>query len=291
MKWITLFVTGLTLSALDAAAQQPDTARIVVHYKFTHLRDTTNRNNPDRDNMVLLVGKNASAYRVYGRQTQQNLARQMKQAPVSDRSDKNSGQIYFQFFRDKKLVRREPILFTNFVVSDVLPVINWHISPDTASFGGLHCQKATCHFKGRNYTAWFCPDLPVPAGPWKLNGLPGVIVEAYDTQKEVCFMFDGFERIETPVIADDQPSDGRPPMGGGPLIVEGNHLIIKIPTNATPTTEKELERLYELGRKDPKALVTALVGPQDPGTPGPKVDMKAEPLPVVNNPIELPEKR
>lgn len=275
--------------ALGTAAQQPDTTRVVVHYKFIHLRDTTNRDSPNRDNMVLLVGKTASAYRRYSKQTQQDLAKQTKQAS-SIVPGRPSGLVYYQFFRGKKLARKEPILFTNFVVSEVLPAISWHISSDTTSFGGLHCQKATCHFKGRDYIAWFCPDLPVPAGPWKLNGLPGVIVEACDIKKEVCFMFDGIERIETPIVSGDQPSDGKPPMSGGPLISEGNELIIKIPANATPTTEKELARLFELGRKDPKALVRALVGPQDAGTPGPKIDMMVASLPVENNPIELPEK-
>jgi GLPGLI family protein len=67
------------------------------------------------------------------------------------------------------------------------PLIDWKISSDTATFGGLHCQKATGHFKGRDYTAWFCPDLPVHTGPWKLNGLPGVIVDAHDAKNEVVF--------------------------------------------------------------------------------------------------------
>ena len=290
MKWFILLAAGLTIPVLNAAAQQPDTTRLVVHYKFLHLRDTTNRNNPYRDNMVLLVGKHASAYRSYDHQTQQDLAKQTKQAPAIT-AGRPSGLVYYQFFHGKKLTRKEPILFSNFLISEALPAISWHINPDTASFGGLHCQKADCHFKGRDYIAWFCPDLPVPAGPWKLNGLPGVIVEACDTKKEVCFMFDGIERIESPFIAGDEPPGGRPPMNGGPLFHEDNHLIIKIPDNATPTTEKELARLYELGRKDPKALVVALVGPQDPGTPGPKIDIKAAPLPVENNPIELPEKQ
>jgi len=289
MKWFMSLATGLTISALSAAAQQPDTTRIVVHYKFTHVRDTTNRNNPDSDNWVLLVGKTSSAYRRYGTQTQQDIARQTKQPPTIA-PGRNSALVYYQFFREKKLARRDPILFTNFVVSELLPVISWHISNDTASFGSLHCQKATCHFKGRDYIAWFCPDLPVAAGPWKLNGLPGVIVDACDNKKEVCFTFEGVERIETPVIANDKPYDGRPTMGG-PLIAEGNQLIIKMPNNATPTTEKELARLNDLGRKDPKALVVALVGPQEPGTPGPKIDMVMAPAPVVNNPIELPEKK
>lgn len=51
------------------------------------------------------------------------------------------------------------------------PKINWSIEDSTKSIGNYTVQKATARFRGRDYTAWFSPEIPVPFGPWKLHGL------------------------------------------------------------------------------------------------------------------------
>lgn len=42
------------------------------------------------------------------------------------------------------------------------------------------CQKAICHYHGRTWTAFYAIDIPISDGPWKLCGLPGLILRAYD---------------------------------------------------------------------------------------------------------------
>lgn len=41
-------------------------------------------------------------------------------------------------------------------------------------------MKATLSFRGRNWTAWYATDIPLPYGPWKFQGLPGLIMEMED---------------------------------------------------------------------------------------------------------------
>jgi GLPGLI family protein len=280
-----------------AYAQKPDTAQILVHYKFTQVLDTNSRAHTYTENTVLFVGKASASYKSYDRQLQNQLFRRQMQEAITNSPDGNirldrhitgSGSEYYQFINDKKLVRKEVSMMDSYIINDDLPAINWHISGDKQAFGELSCQKATCHFKGRNYTAWFCPDLPVHVGPWKLNGLPGVIVEAYDAKKEVVFKFD---RVEKAVLGAPKPIKDRhgrilPPLSDDDDNSDPN--IIRVPAKGIKTTDAAFEKLQVAMRRDPNAFVQARgSGPGD----GPKMDVKNGPGLVMNNPIELPEKK
>lgn len=53
--------------------------------------------------------------------------------------------------------------------------------------GGYICTKAIARFRGRNYIAWFTPQIPLPYGPWKLIGLPGLILKVYTADRKIFF--------------------------------------------------------------------------------------------------------
>jgi GLPGLI family protein len=71
--------------------------------------------------------------------------------------------------------------------------INWLLLNETKKISSFECKSATCTFRGRKYLAWYAPDLPLPFGPWKLQGLPGLILEAYDENEEIYYHFKSVE--------------------------------------------------------------------------------------------------
>lgn len=72
----------------------------------------------------------------------------------------------------------------NMMYSEPFPLQKWQLGKETKTICGYKCQKATCTWRGRTYTAWFTPEIPVSAGPWKFGGLPGLIMKISDSTND-----------------------------------------------------------------------------------------------------------
>lgn len=79
------------------------------------------------------------------------------------------------------------------VVVEPTNLINWELLDESKSIGSFTVYKAKSSFRGRNYSAWYTPDTSIKAGPWKFQGLPGLILEVYDDEKGVQFIFESME--------------------------------------------------------------------------------------------------
>lgn len=73
----------------------------------------------------------------------------------------------------------------------------WEVMADsTKTVLGYECMIATTSYHGRDWTAWFTPEIPVHDGPWKFAGLPGVILMASESQGIHSFTANGIEATE-----------------------------------------------------------------------------------------------
>jgi len=173
----------------------------IVRYGFVDAKFVGNAKGPD-NNSYMVFNKEQSYYVT----AKDSLELAHKISEQKTYSDEDGGQntIYNGqkvseegdqvIFNIKENTIWSNLLYRNQIyIKEIAPKINWKIEKETKKIGKFTCKKATTHFRGRNYIAWFTTDVPLPFGPWKLNNLPGLILEAYDTNKSVYWYFKSIE--------------------------------------------------------------------------------------------------
>lgn len=85
--------------------------------------------------------------------------------------------------------------------------INWVVTDSTKNILGYNCIKGEAEYHGRHWTAWFAPDIPVQDGPWKLHGLPGLILAASESCGHHSFEATGIQTANTRIAPVYKPSD------------------------------------------------------------------------------------
>lgn len=85
---------------------------------------------------------------------------------------------YYKDFKSKYILSHSDISYQReAVLKDSLNMFSWEVTNKSKEILGYQCLEAKTHFRGRDYTAYYSPELPISDGPWKFNGLPGLILE------------------------------------------------------------------------------------------------------------------
>jgi GLPGLI family protein len=88
------------------------------------------------------------------------------------------------------------------IISDSLNTIKWKMISNnpTTKYLGRNVKMAKCRFRERNYTALYCPDIPISDGPFKFNGLPGLILKISSDDNMFSFMATKIEFMENAIV-------------------------------------------------------------------------------------------
>ena len=75
------------------------------------------------------------------------------------------------------------------------PPMKWKLMEGDSTIAGYKCNKAETELFGRTYIAWYSPDIVMPYGPYKFNGLPGLVLRITDTRGHFDFLLNGLEKV------------------------------------------------------------------------------------------------
>lgn len=87
-------------------------------------------------------------------------------------------QTILQGFPSGKMTVISPIAPNLYTYTEAAYPFPWALLEEIDTIAEYECHKATATYGGRDWTAWYTTEVPVPFGPWKLTGLPGLVVKA-----------------------------------------------------------------------------------------------------------------
>ena len=221
---IVVYLLLLTSLAVQAAAREPmlDRAYMKCLYRYVYTFDTL-KNELRDDLLILQIGKEVSKCYSYYTFQSDSLQRTPDGAKVWSelfrRATEKDG-IYGDFphvrmstyvyknYPTGQMTITDRISSQGYRYADSLHAQTWIMGDSTRQVLGYTCQQATADFRGRHWTAWFATDIPVSDGPWKLGGLPGLILEAYDEWQQHVFTAVGLERVKDELIIFNRPFRG-----------------------------------------------------------------------------------
>lgn len=90
----------------------------------------------------------------------------------------------YQYIKNGKIQERRLAGETYYMVVEDFTPLNWQLIDSTQKIGNYICQLASTFCYGRTFYAWYTSEIPSDKAPWKLGGLPGLVLHAYDSEKK-----------------------------------------------------------------------------------------------------------
>ncbi|HSI70624.1 MAG TPA: GLPGLI family protein [Gillisia sp.] len=201
MKNISLLLILLILGQQGYAQKLNSKFDYKVTYKLTFQLDSTSLEESNSEYMILYTGDNLSKFSSSAKNRENSFVVQGNSGHTSQTAltkfhyeilkDSQSGNLYYTL--------KIPKMDDRFYYIEEMDQFVWEILPETKKIKDFEVQKATTTFAGRDYIAWFSPEIPIGEGPYKFNGLPGLILEVADTKDQWVFEFFGLEKLSPKV--------------------------------------------------------------------------------------------
>ncbi|MDE5848710.1 MAG: GLPGLI family protein [Muribaculaceae bacterium] len=212
MKKTLLILTAICMTAAIASSKAirrtlsiaqnsvPETEMIANEtmefvYDYRCCIDTTGRleENYTSDDMLLQIAPNGlSKFSSFKNLTIDSIVmrssnEQLYKAASEGRLNNGEFMTIYKNYPAGKLTHTEKICMDWFRYEEDIPNLEWELTDSVTNVLGYVCQSAKCNFRGREWTAFYTEDIPIAEGPWKLHGLPGLIMKASDENGQYTF--------------------------------------------------------------------------------------------------------
>jgi GLPGLI family protein len=212
-------VFSLSVSAqlrFDYPTKEIEPAQLIVTYSLKFQEDSLNPEYIRQEDMFLFIGEKTSKFISKNYFKFDTLKRKIKsfseyELMISGPNKQTSGTAFqhqsFKNYPKGRLTCIEHIIDGTFKYEENMGLFNWQLTNETATLYGYKVQKAITEFGGRKWIAWFAPELPFSDGPYKFNGLPGLIVKLYDSRNHYVYEFISIQKPLMRTMLDYREKD------------------------------------------------------------------------------------
>ena len=207
-KLIILIFLPYILFGQNNTKEKSDSYLYKARYELTYQPDSTNSDILKSENMLLYISDNisrfSSAGQAIGDSLMSNIDRSNKSRSEflrirSQIPDSNFKYYIYKGIPENKVSFTRKILKDNFKYEENLKNTDWIILDEKKEIQGYRSQKAKTSFAGRDYIAWFTDEIPISEGPYKFNGLPGLIIKINDVRNHYNFRLISFQKLKNPI--------------------------------------------------------------------------------------------
>ena len=178
MKRLLYIILYIALVTTASAQEAIDTAQFVAVYDYEcRTQDAEGTPVTDRMQVVVQVGRTVtksmplSAYQRTDEITSADAAMEFQEAML------HMPTVWTGYPEGQTTVR-DFIFPHDYEGYESTPDIVWTLTDDTLTVGGYLCQQATATHRGVAWTVCYTEEIPSSVGPWRLRGLPGLIIKA-----------------------------------------------------------------------------------------------------------------
>lgn len=195
----------------ETESQELDKSKIVVVYQYScKTQDDEGNEITDGKKFALQVGEKINrcySYQKYLKQfNPEKAGNDEEYLGVIASDDYVVVPDVWTNYPEGKTTTREYIFPNLYEATGKKQDIKWNLLDETAEKYGYSCNAAECEFHGKKWKVYYTEDIPTTAGPWKLGGLPGLIVYAQDAEGINEFALETLENIVTPIQIDIEPT-------------------------------------------------------------------------------------
>ena len=252
-----LYIIFIALAATASAQEAIDTAQFVAVYDYEcRTQDAEGTPVTDRMQLAVQVGRTVtksmpcSSYPVYDDESKPDVDAGFQEALMHMPT-------VWMGLPTGQTTMREFIFPHEYEGYEPTPDIAWTLTDDTLTVSDYLCQQATATFRGVEWRVWYTEEIPSSAGPWRLRGLPGLIIKAESEVHTFCLA--GLRMEASPITAPEQnPEVHR--MKYVKLLkhkneIYGNREYAKNPTYYVPDLQGSITDMSVLNRNGQQLLL------------------------------------